>query len=262
VPLSKDPSVEKDDIYYIEVLGKAMDILDAFVPAEKPLLSLQELSIATGLNKNTVFRVLYTLAKHGYVTKENHLYRLGQRMTDLGNARLHGQDLVTVAGPCLTALRDDFGETVNLGVLSGGTVCYVDVRESNRSFRLAERIGGTDPLHSTALGKAQLAFLSQYEVRDLMKKWGMKKYTAHTITSLSALLTDLKRIRTVGYALDDQESMLGAFCVAAPILNAAKHPVAAISIAGPMVRFNESHLPKVSVALLKAAAEIHEKLGS
>jgi DNA-binding IclR family transcriptional regulator len=261
VPIAKVSSLEKNDIYYIEVLGKTMDILDAFVHAEKPVLSLQELSIATGLNKNTVFRVLYTLAEHSYVTKENHLYRLGQRMADLGNARLYGQDLVTAAGPCLTALRDEFGETVNLGVLSGGTVCYVDVRESNKSFRLAERVGGTDPLHSTALGKAQLAFLPQDEVRNLMKQWGMKKYTADTITSLSALQTDLKRIRTIGYALDDEESMLGAFCVAAPILDAARHPVAAISIAGPNVRFNDSHLAKASVALLKVAAEIQQKLG-
>jgi DNA-binding IclR family transcriptional regulator len=261
VPPAKVSSVDKGDIYYIEVLGKTMDILDAFVQADKPFLSLQQLSVATGLNKNTVFRVLYTLAERGYVTKENHLYRLGQKTADLGNARLYGQDLVTVAGPCLTALRDEFGETVNLGVLSGGNVCYVDVRESNKRFRLAERVGGTDPLHSTALGKAQLAFLPQDEVRNLMKAWGMKKYTAHTLTSLSALQADLKRIRSVGYALDDQESMLGAFCVAAPILNAAKHPAAAISIAGPNVRFNETHLAKVSVALLKAAAEIQQKLG-
>jgi len=260
VPSAKVASAEKTDIYYIEVLGKTMDILDAFVHAEKPLLSLQELSIATGLNKNTVFRVLYTLAEHSYVSKENHLYRLGQRMADLGNARLYSQDLVTVAGPCLTALRDEFGETVNLGVLSGGAVCYVDVRESNKSFRLAERVGGTDPLHSTALGKAQLAFLPPNEVRDLMKQWGMKKYTAHTITSLSALQADLKRIRTIGYALDDQESMLGAFCVAVPILNASRHPVAAISVAGPIVRFNESHLAKVSDAIFKVAAEIRKKL--
>jgi DNA-binding IclR family transcriptional regulator len=261
VPPAKAASGQKNDIYYIEVLGKTMDILDAFVRSEKPLLSLQELSVATGLNKNTVFRVLYTLAEHDYVTKENHAYRLGQKTADLGNARLYGQDLVTVAGPYLTALRDEFGETVNLGVLSGGSVCYIDVRESTKSFRLAERVGGTDPLHSTALGKAQLAFLPPDEVRQLMKQWGMKKYTAHTITSSTALQIELRRIRTAGYALDDQESMLGAFCVAAPVLNASKQPVAAISIAGPMIRFNESHLPKVSAALLKVSAEIQHKLG-
>lgn len=258
---AKDSSNTKADIYYIEVLGKTIDILDAFVRSEKPLLSLQELSVATGLNKNTVFRVLYTLAEHGYISKENHLYRLGQKVAELGNARLHGQELVTVAGPYLTALRDKFGETVNLGVLSGGSVCYVDVRECNKRFRLAERIGGTDPLHSTALGKAQLAFLAQDEVRGLMKQWGMKKYTEHTITSISALQTELKRIRSTGYAVDNQESMLGAFCVAVPILQTAQRPVGAISIAGPVVRFDHSQLPRVSSALRKAAGEIQRKLG-
>lgn len=238
-----------------------MDILDAFVRAEKPLLSLQELSLQTGLNKNTVFRILYTLAKHGYISKEAQLYRLGQKIADLGNARAHGQNLVTVAGPYLTSLRDEFGETVNLGVLSGGSVLYVDVRECNQRFRLAERIGGTDPLHSTALGKALLAFLPFDEVRGLMKQWGMQKYTEHTITSISALQSELKQIRSTGYAVDNQESMLGAFCVAAPILNTAQQPVGAISIAGPILRFDQPRLPQVSSALRNAAEEIQYKLG-
>lgn len=258
---ARSPSKAKTDIYYIEVLGKTMDILDAFVRSEKPLLSLQQLSVETGLNKNTVFRVLYTLAEHGYVSKENHLYRLGQKVADLRSAQLHGQDLVTVASPYLTSLRDEFGETVNLGVLNGGTVCYVDVRECNKRIRLAERIGGTDPLHSTALGKAQLAFLPPDEVRSLLKQWGMKKYTEHTITSISALQSELKSIRSAGYAVDNQESMLGAFCVAAPILNTAQQPVGAISVAGPMLRFDRSQLSRVNSALRKAAGEIQRKLG-
>lgn len=238
-----------------------MDVLDAFARAGKPLLSLQELSIQTGLNKNTVFRILYTLAEHGYVSKEAQLYRLGQKIADLGNSRSHGQNLVTVAGPYLTSLRDEFGETVNLGVLSGGSVLYVDVRECSQRIRLAERIGGTDPLHSTALGKAQLAFLPHDEVRALINQWGMRKYTEHTITSVSALQSELKEIRSVGYAVDNQESMLGAFCVATPILNSTQQPVGAISIAGPIIRFDHSRLPQVSAALRKAASEIQCKLG-
>jgi DNA-binding IclR family transcriptional regulator len=166
-----------------------------------------------------------------------------------------------VASPYLTALRDKFGETVNLGMLNGASVIYVDVRECNKSFRLAERIGGTDPLHSTALGKAQLAFLPLDEVRGLMKQWGMKKYTPHTITSINALQTELKRIRSSGYAVDNQESMLGAFCVAVPILDLTQAPVGAISIAGPILRFNHSLLSRVSSALRKAAVEIQRQLG-
>ena len=93
-----------------------------------------------------------------------------------------------------------------------------------------------------------------------MKQWGMMKYTEHTITSIGALRAELKRIRSIGYAIDNQESMLGAFCVAAPILDAALHPVGAISIAGPALRFDHSHLPQASSALRKAAAEIQRML--
>jgi DNA-binding IclR family transcriptional regulator len=94
-----------------------------------------------------------------------------------------------------------------------------------------------------------------------MKQWGMKKYTQYTITSISALQTELKRVRSAGYAVDSQESMLGAFCVAAPILNAARQPVGAMSIAGPMLRFDQSQLPQANSALRKAAGEIQRKLG-
>lgn len=261
MPQVEDVVSRKSDIYYIEVLGKTLDILDVFARINRPELSLQDISVETGLNKNTVFRVLYTLAEHGYISKENHSYRLGKKLADLGTTRFHRQDLLTVAGPYLDKLRDEFGETVNLGVLNGGSVCYVDVRESGKSFRLAERIGGSDPLHSTALGKAQLAFLPPEEVRRLMKEWGMKKYTEHTITTVSVLNSELKRVRADGYAVDNQESMLGAFCVAAPILDSNQSPVAAISVAGPILRFNEAHLQPTSLALLKAVSQIQKKLG-
>lgn len=257
---SKVSSSSKTDIYYIEVLGKTLNILDVFAQAKKATLSLQEISVASELNKNTVFRILYTLANHEYITKENHLYRLGPKVANLGNSQRYEQGLVTTVGPYLTALRDTFGETANLGILNRGSVCYIDVRESTNPFRLAERVGGIDPLHSTALGKAQLAFLPQEEVRLLMKECRMKKYTPHTVTSVGALLAELKQIRDQGYAIDNQESVLGAFCVAVPILNSLQYPVAAISIAGPLIRFNESQLPKVSSALCKAASEIQSRI--
>lgn len=253
--------ISKSDIYYIEVLGKTLDILDVFARTTKPQLSLQDISVETKLNKNTVFRILYTLAEHGYISKENQSYRLGQKLADLGSTKLHRRDLLTVAGPYLDSLRDQFGETVNLGVMDGGSIRYVDVRESRERFRLAERIGGSDPLHSTALGKAQLAFLPAEEVRRLMKECGMEKYTEHTITSISVLKAELERVRSAGYAVDREESMLGAFCVAAPVLDSNQAPVAALSIAGPNTRFHQDSLKPASDALLKAVSEIRHKLG-
>lgn len=251
----------RSDIYYIEVLGKALDILDVFGQSEQQRLSLQEVSVRTHLNKNTVFRILYTLGEHGYIHKENQTYQLGAKLVDLGNVKFRRRDLLAVAGPYLDALRDQSGETVNLGVLDGGSIRYVDVRESPERFRLAERIGGSDFLHSTALGKAHLAYLPAEEIRRLMKQYGMPRQTEHTFTTLSALKKELDEIRASGYALDREESMLGAFCVAAPILNSAEVPIAAISISGPTIRFNEAELPGIRETLLKAVSEIQAKLG-
>jgi DNA-binding IclR family transcriptional regulator len=251
----------KKDIYYIEVLGKALDVLDVFTRMEKPALTLQELSRETGLNKNTVFRVLYTLAEHGYVVKRGHEYELGAKLAELGTSRLRRGDLLAVAGPQLDQLRTRFSETVNLGVLDGGSIRYVDVRESHHRFRLAERIGGSDFLHCTALGKATLAFLPFEEVRPLLKAQGMHRQTASTITNAVALKAELARVKEQGYAVDREESMEGAFCVAAPVLDSHGRPVAAISISGPTTRFGPSSEQAAADALRAAAAAVRAGLG-
>ena len=246
----------KSDIYYIEVLGKSLDILDSFARSDKPSLSLHELSHLTKLNKNTVFRVLYTLAEHGYVVKRGTNYELGPRIADLGASRLRKRDLLAIAGPYLDVLREQFQETVNLGVLDGTSIRYIDVRESHHRFRLAERVGGSDFLHCTALGKATMAFLPIEEVRRLLKEQGMPKQTSRTITTLTALKTELERVRERGYALDDEESMEGAFCVAVPLLDSDNNPFAAISISGPTTRFGPTSAAGAAKALLDVAVHI------
>jgi DNA-binding IclR family transcriptional regulator len=251
----------KRDIYYIAVLGKTLDILDVFGRSNRRRLSLQEISVVTKLNKNTVFRILYTLAEHGYILKENHSYGLGPKFGELSDIRLHRRDLLSIAAPYLDALRDHFGETVNLGVLDNGSIRYVDVRESRARMRLAERIGASDPVHSTALGKAHLAYLPSDEVKGLLKQAGMPKHTPRTLTTVSGLMAELVAVRRLGYAVDREESMLGAYCVAVPLLNSQGLPLAAISISGPTIRFNESKLPAASRALLKSAKQIQKKLG-
>ncbi|HEY3841427.1 MAG TPA: IclR family transcriptional regulator [Bryobacteraceae bacterium] len=250
------------DIYYIEVLGKALAILDVFVRLDKPRLTLQEITAQSRLSKNTVFRILYTLADQGYIVKQDAAYELGHKLLDLANTRLRRKDLSAIAGPYMDRLREQFNETVNLGVLDGAQIRYVDVRESRSRFRLAERIGGSDFLHCTALGKAHLAFLPADQAHSLLKEGGMPKLTARTLTTLSAMKTELNRIRKTGCAVDREESMLGAFCVGVPIIGGNGAPLAALSVSGPTVRFNQSVLPQVSRALLDAAAEIRKRMGN
>lgn len=250
------------DIYYIEVVGKALHVLNVFAETPNSQLSLPEVCNPLHLNRNSVFRILYTLTEHGYLLKENSKYRLGPKLIRLSDFRPRYADLIGVAYPYLDGLREQFGETVNLGVLEGGQILYIDVRESQHKFRLAERVGGRDPLHSTALGKAHLAYLTTQEVRDLMRRHEMPRFTDYTLTSLSALKADLQSTRERGYAVDRQESLVDAYCVAVAILDSARRPIAAISISGPIARFNEQHLSSVSRALLEACATMQSRLGS
>jgi DNA-binding IclR family transcriptional regulator len=251
------------DAYYIEVVGKALDVLEAFLHVPKRQLTLQEISHHLRLNKNAVFRILYTLAEHGYIVKEEQKYELGPKLLDLSHTKLRHSDLLTVAGPLLESLRDQFGETVNLGVLDDGQIRYIGVWESRHPFRLAERVGARDCLHYTALGKAHLAYLPFDEVRRLLRKYGMPRQTEHTITSLSSLKPDLDATRARGYALDIQESVLAGCCVAVPILNDDQSPpLAAISVSGPLSRLTESRRTLVAKALQEAASAIRIKIGA
>jgi DNA-binding IclR family transcriptional regulator len=247
------------DVYYIEVVGRALDVLEVFVHEQKPQLSLKEIADRLDQSMNTVFRLLYTLAEHGYVIKNNKQYELGSKLLDLTSAKMRHTGLVVVARPYMDTLLERFRETVNLGVMMDGKVRYVEVRESPERFRLVERVGGTDPLHCTALGKAHLAYLPFTEVRELMRVHGMPRVTEHTLSTITALRADLEVTRRRGYAIDDQESMLGGYCVASPILDEG-HPIAAMSIAAPYVRLNEAHVKSVSAALLEATAAIAENL--
>jgi DNA-binding IclR family transcriptional regulator len=251
----------KSDLYYIEVVGKALTIMDVFVESGSPALSLRDLAKATQLNKNTVFRVLHTLTEHGYLTKRRHDYEIGAKLVRLGNRQARHKNVVEVCGPFLDALRDEFKETVNLGVLEAGQILYVDVRESPYRFRLAERVGGSDHLHCTALGKAWLAHLPFEQARQLLKQQGMPKQTDHTIVTLAAMKLELERVRTSGIAEDDEESMAGAYCVGAPVLDNKGAPAAAISISGPTTRFRREIAGKATAKLLDAIAAIRTEMG-
>jgi len=257
-----NPKEPRKDVYYVEVVGRALDVLEVFTRERKAQLSLKEISMRLNQSMNTTFRLLYTLSEHGYIIKSNKRYELGSKLFDLTNAKLRRTDLVAVAGPYMESLRERFRETVNLGVMMEGQIRYIEVRESLERFRLAEVVGGSDPLHGTALGKAHLAHLPFPEVRQLLRTYGMPRITGRTIVSLSALKTELARIRERGFAVDDEESLPGAYCVAVPILDEQARPIAAMSIAGPSVRFNQTQLAVVAAALREVAAAVEEKLRS
>jgi DNA-binding IclR family transcriptional regulator len=248
--------------YSIEAVAKAIDVLQVFLDRKRESLSFTEINEAVQLNKNAVFRLLYTLTEKGLLSKapDSRKYSLSPKCIELGrNARLNNS-LRRVALPFMQELWRRFEDTVNFAVLEHTQISYVEVLESPHRFKLVATPGDRDPVHSTALGKAMLAQLSEKEVRRIIQSSGMPRITSSTITSVPALLEELDKIRRRGYALNEGEMVEGSRCVAVAILNSRRLPQGAISVSGPAVRIEEKRVPEIAYCLMEVCAEISRQL--
>ena len=199
-------------------VGKALSLLDAFL-GSSVALGVSEIARRAGVAKSTAHRLLTILEAHGLVERAGDRWLPGTRLFRIGNAvpicqphRLRDQAL-----PHMQGLYVDTHAMVNLAVLDGTQVLYVEKLASRESIDTPATVGGCMPIYCTALGKAMLAY-SGPELFDNVVAAGLRPRTTRTITTAEALAAELSRIRRVGFALDQQESKVGLACVAAPIL--------------------------------------------
>lgn len=219
-----------------------------------------EISGALALPQPTVHRLTRNLAELDLIRSVGADGRLGlgPALIRWGMAALDGLDLRRVARPHLARLVALTAETVHLGILDGTTVTYLDRVESPQPVRMASRMGGTMPTHSTALGKAMLA-AGLADVIDGHLTKVLDARTPHTITDRAAFLRDLSQCRTRGYAVDLEENELGVVCVAAAIRDHAASVVAAISLSVP--KFRLQSIDSLASCVRQAAREVSLELG-
>lgn len=237
-----------EDTYVVEAVLRALDILEVFDGSRE--LSLSQISLQTGLNKSRCFRLLHTLASRKYVerTGDGQGYRLGSWPFDkaIGARR----DVRETAHPYLVQLRNEFNETVNLGVIHGGEILYIDLVESQRPFRMSAMVGSRMPIASTAMGKAILAHMAKDAGQELLG----------THAGRRVLQTELKQVQQRGYAVDNEENEPGVACIGASMQDADGFPIAAISMSGPVHRIfvREQEIAK---ALQKICQRVSEQMG-
>ncbi|MFN8621221.1 MAG: IclR family transcriptional regulator [Chloroflexota bacterium] len=248
-------------VYDVAVLQKALDLLEMITEAGD--LGLAELSSRTGASKASAFRVLSTLHRRGYVSKDpvTRRYTPGPRLIALSFANVSKLQLAPRARPVLEELREEFGETVNLGILADHDVLYLEIAESVRSLRMSSEIGARDRLHSTSLGKAILAALPVAEARTLLEAYERKPATRRTIIDLDALMAELRQTKERGYSIDDEENEVGARCVGVAVTDVSGRPQAAISMSGPAARVFDSTIDAIGARLIEAAEEVATLMG-
>ncbi len=247
--------------YIVKPVYKALQVLQC-LGEERREMALSEVCYRVGMPKTTTFRYLQTLCACGLVTHDSDtgLYRIGLRLWSLGQMAREPLHLYESALPSMRELRDRFNETVNLGVLDGREIVYLDMVESRRALRMQAQLGGRDPVYSTSLGKAMVAFLPE-------ERWGehlparLTARTAASHTSIAALRDDLRRTRERGYGFDDGENEAGVRCLGAPILDQEGHVIAAVSLAAPAARMSDRALPEAAVSVIQTAKLISRRLG-
>lgn len=247
--------------YSAPAVDAALSILETLGTVHE--MSLTELSRKVGLGKSSVFRLLMTLARRGYVQKspQTDRYQLTYRLYAVGSPAADRLGLRDVATPVMQQLAAETGETVNLGVLDGTRVVNLHKVESRHLLRLHLEIAGGVPAHATALGKVLLAALEPAEVVRRLRGHRLERLTRRTIRDRRALVAALARIREQGFAIDDEECSLGLRCGAAPILDHRRAVVAALSISGPSQRLPLPALTRMGEAVRAAAREISHRLG-
>jgi IclR family acetate operon transcriptional repressor len=239
---------------------RAIRILEAFREGSSPTVT--ELARSLKLPKSSVYELVCTLAAEGLLAKEEatNRYRLGLRLVELARSADRDLEVRRVARPLIERLRDRLNETVQLTVLDGDEILYVDGCESSRQLRTFFQFGDRAPLYCTALGKAILANLTPAEIERHLRR-SLKAYTPDTLTDPQALRRELARTAARGYSVDDMEHEEGVRCVGAPIRDREGRAFASISASGPAQRLRPGRDREIARQLVAAAEEISRRLG-
>lgn len=242
---------------YLSSVQRALSVLDLF-SVEHPELTLAEISRHMDVHKSSVLRILATLESTGLLSKDGRSgrYRLGLRILELAGQVLSRYDLRTVAGPYMEELARKSGEIIHLAIRDGDHIVYLDKKGQGQVLTVATRIGGRHPAYASAMGKVLLAGLPAEESAVLIGSAPLARLTPHTITEPAALAEELVRVRSAGYALDNEESFPGISCVAAPIRDRGGRVTAAISVTVPTQRMGSARREELRELVMDTARAI------
>ena len=249
--------------YAIPMLKKGFDMLEIMTHYPEGITML-EITQAMGLSKTTVYRLLGSLQQMGYVSKNetNARYHLTKKLLGLGLKALGEANLVELSLPVMQALRDEIKESVMLGILMNNRVVLLEQVIGSHNFTFLLRSGNSFNLHSSAPGKIFLAYTKNKILQEqLLDSIDFQVYNERTIASKEAMLQEIEEVRSLGYALDQEEEMAGVHCVATPIFNQYGMLIAALWTSGPSGRLRKEDFPEVARKLQEASDLISLKLG-
>lgn len=244
------------DKYIMPMLERAFEILDYMYSKDEDL-SLSTISQDLDIPKTTVFRIILTMQKWGYVEKINdqEQYRLGKALIKIGQRAASGIDITDIAMPYLTELSKEVGESANLGILYENEILSIG-NSKGEDFYLISRLIPQSPLNCSAMGKQYLMDFSNKELKEYFKSPKPQKRTVNSISTLEEFLILKEEINKEGISYDREEYEYGLTCMAAPIRDKKGSIIAAISISGPTTRLQFKGEDMLKDAIKRTSLEI------
>lgn len=266
--MSSEPAETKrrgESPYHSRAVSRALNILKSFTVDDFEL-SIADLHDRLGIPKSTLVRLLLCMADEGFIehNEQTSKYRLGVKLFELGSLyeRTRVMNVRMLARPHMQELVDRYRLSSNLAIRDSAEIVYIGVAEPvGTQMRIAYSVGDRFGLHHTALGKALLAFMGEGERDALLEKIDMEPLTPNTIDSVEKLKEELARVRERGYAVDDQESLPGLRCVAAPI-RSLDGVMAAMSVSGSILEIADEREEQITADVMDCAKRISVKLGA
>lgn len=244
----------KNPIQVADRLFQALELL-----ATNGAMGLQELSNNLSLNKSTTHRVVSSLVYMGYVKQEEDSlkYRLSFKILEISQHLIAQINMVEIARPSLKKLADTIQETAHLVQLDGMKAVYIDkVESSHNSIRMTSNIGKSLPLYCSGVGKALLANMSNAQIQMIWEDSTIVSHTEHTIVDFITFMKEIEQIRTLQYALDNEENEVGVRCIAISLNHIGAPSCYALSISAPIHRMGDERILECIPHLLKAKKEI------
>lgn len=252
--MSKEKPAPREDKLFVASIEKAFRVLECFQSSHRRV-TLTQLGELTKLDNSSLQRLLHTLLTLGYIRKDaNRQYSLTPRVLNLGTNYLRTNDLVERATPCLQAAHAASGETINLIELDDTDTVFVIRFLAAHPTGLSVLLGSRTPVFCSGAGRAILAHLPEAEAISIIERTDKKKFTKKTLTATDAIMAQVRKVRDLGYAVSDEEFMVGDVSVGAPVFDHTGSVTAAVSVPVSSARWQSHKVREQIVSLVTSTA--------
>ncbi len=246
--------------YQAPIVKKAFTVLNAIAKSSHGL-KISEIASLLNISKGTVHGIAAALEEQGAIIRNSgsKRYNIGMTLLELGKAAHRRIDFRKIARPIMEELMEQCQESVFLGIQNNDRVTIIDIVESRKDFKITSPIGTAIPLLAGAIGKLFLSRMGQEKLHCFLKSNPLRKFTSSTIVDTEQYIKELEKVKTDGFAYDDEEFISGVRAVAVPIKQHGAY-IPAIWVVGFKAAMTTDKMPAIISQTMAAADRINSKV--